>query len=408
MLLTRFAFFRRRVLLAGAAASLAACADQIPTVVGDDAFPAGGRLGTFQTIVPAAGLVSEIGRFDGYTDARDAPFLLVANQFDGSLEANTLVRFTDAPLDSAVLYDAGTLIARIDTAASALVGTTLQLWTLDQGWDPETVTWERATESEFWRQPGGTRARLVSEIAAPAEGDSLLLPVDSAEVRRVASEEHPGLLVTATGAAGRVQLVGRFSLRTTYRTAASPDSAIARTLSGGPQRFVFTPAPPQPATAWPAGGIRSARTLFRLTLPQRVAAPGGEVALRDVTINSAFLLLRPLPVPNGFRPLAPVPLGLRTVFETELGRRSLLGDPVQDGLGTAAGAIFPPAFFMPGDSLVAIPVTQLVTRRIRSDSTGVSLALLAEPEPAGFGVAWFEPAPRLRIVYTLPARPLLP
>lgn len=409
MPLTRFAFPRGGLLLAGAMVSLAACADQIPTVVGDDAFPAGGRLGTREAIIPAAGLVSEIGRFDGFTDAEDAPFLLVANRFDGVLQAHTLLRFTDAPIDSAAAYDAGTLVAQIDTAASALAGTTLQLWTLDQEWDSDAVTWERATVSDLWRQPGGTRARLVSEIAAPATGDSLRLPVDAAEVRRVASAGHMGLLVTAGGVPGRVQLVGRFSLRTAYRTAARPDSVIARTLTGGPQRFIYTPAPPQPTTAWPVGGIRSARTLFRLSLPERVPMPGGgDVALRDVTVNSAFLLLRPVAVPNGFRRLAPAPVGLRTVFETSLGRNSPLGEPAQDGFGTSAGAVFRPALAAPGDTLVSIPVTQLVTRQLRSDSAGVSLALLAEPEPAGFGVVWFESAPRLRIVYTLPARPLLP
>ena len=69
---------------------------------------------------------------------------------------------------------------------------------------------------------------------------------------------------------------------------------------------------------------------------------------------------------------------------------------------------FSPIRVAPQDTLVAIPITQLLATRVRSDSTGVSLALLSEPEPATFGVTWFDSEPRLRIVYTLPARSVLP
>ncbi|MDQ3520796.1 MAG: hypothetical protein M3434_00450, partial [Gemmatimonadota bacterium] len=38
-----------------------------------------------------------LGRFTGYTGPQDAAFLLVANRFDGALDAATLARFRGFP-----------------------------------------------------------------------------------------------------------------------------------------------------------------------------------------------------------------------------------------------------------------------------------------------------------------------
>lgn len=415
----RIPFRPRSVLLGAVLLPLVACTDEIPTVIGDDAFPVEARSGTFEVVFPADALVTSLGTFSGYTGAGDAPFSLVANAFEGVLRAHTLLRFDDAPEpDSVAAFDPGTLLAPVDTAASVTAGVTLQLWALDQPWSTPAVSWERATDTTLWREPGGTRGALLAEApAAPSRGDSVSFALDSADVRRIADPAFPGLLITATGTPGRVRL-GPAVLRTAVRTTARPDTTVDRVFASGRQRFIFTPEPPEAEGVFAAGGVASARSLFRLRLPdtlQACDADGcGRVPLRDVTINSAALLLQPAPVPNGFGPLGPTGLLLRVVAEPDLGRFAPLGRVAQDSRFAANGAaVVERVRYAPGDSVVAFPVGQLVRTLADGDSASVALALLGEPagggfEVSNFGVTWFAPAPRLRLIYTVPARPMLP
>ena len=410
-----------------AALVVTACSDDIPTAAGDESFPAQGRASTFEVLLSADSLTTRVGSFSDFTGPGDAGYLIVADSFGGDLDAHALVRFTDAPesvqfssggntfIDSAFAYTPGNLVARVDTSASATVGTVLQLWSLGQEWNPASTTWERATDSTLWDEPGGTRAELLSEAAAtPAAGDSVLLPLDSAQVARIAAAGFPGLLLTARGAPGRVRFTIA-GLATAVRPASRADTTIAQTLMQGPRTFIFTPEPPRPDGFWEAGGIRSARTLFRLRIPETVSACGeapsaecGTVALEDVTVNSASLLLTPVPVPGGFAPLGTTTLSLRSVFEPDLGGAAPLGPLVTDQRFVGSATVFAQGRLTAGDTVVAIPIGQYLQTVARADSSAVTLALLGEPEAASFGVAFFQPAARLRIVYTLPSSsPLL-
>ncbi len=405
----------------------AGCSNDIPTAAGEDAFPPERRASTFEVLLSSDSLSTEIGRFSDYTGPGDAGYLIVAADFGGELYAHALLRFTDAPesvqfssggttfIDTAFVYAPGNLVARVDTSASVTAGAVLQLWALGQEWDPASTTWERATDSTLWDEAGGTRAELLSEAAAtPSAGDSVLLPLDSAQVARIAAADFPGLLLTARGVPGRVRLTV-LGLATALRPASRSDTTIAQTLMAGPRTFIFTPEPPRAVSAWEAGGIRSARTIFRLRIPERVPACGeplaaqcGTVALEDVTVNSASLLFTPVPVPGGFAPLGTTTLSLRSVFEPGLGRAAPLGPLVTDQQPGAGGVVFAQGRFTAGDTVVAIPIGQYLQSVARADSSAVTLALLGEPEAASFGVVWFEPAARLRIVYTLPSSTPLP
>jgi hypothetical protein len=78
------------------------------------------------------------------------------------------------------------------------------------------------------------------------------------------------------------------------------------------------------------------------------------------------------------------------------------------------------AAFAPGDTLVELNITAFATSAARGDTLPTNFALLGGPLvgiPAvrpnsqiydTFGLAAFFPEPRLRIVYTLPARSELP
>jgi hypothetical protein len=421
-----------------------ACTDDPPTATGGDLFP-GSLPSTFQVVLPADSFFRNQGSFSGYSDVGDVAYQLVANRFDGGLQANTLVKLAAFPTsfnytqggvarsDTLATLGTGSLVVRLDTLASTSSGPLeLQLWQVGQAWDAATATWTMAVDTAGgrvpWTQPGGSRAGLLSTatLAAGARttGDSVLFALDSLEVQRIARTDFPGLLITATGAQGRVQIQsGGIQLRTgAHPRSASPDTVIAVNVSPSSATFVYDPdQPAAPAGILQAGGIRSARTLLRVSLPTTLpVCQGGtctRVSTRAVTLNEVSLLLTPTSVPGGFRPLGRVPIALRRVTEPELGRRAPLGQLVNELLGLDANArpVYGGSAFAPADSVHTVPLTSFAAGLVASDTTSFSLALLSDPGALSgnsgalsFGPAWFTPAPRLRIVYTLPARPALP
>jgi len=428
----------RGLALALAALAGVGCTDRIPTAGGAELFPGGARPRTLEVTLPAESFLQTLGRFSGFSGPREAGFLLVANRFEGALEANTLGRLTAFPAtinysqggtsrsDSVFGFVQAQLFAAVDTAASAGTGqVTLQLWEVGQEWDPATATWQLAVDTTggrvAWRTPGGTRGAALSQLVLPqgvrSAGDTVRFALDSLAFRRIIRTDFPGFLVTANGTPVRLQ-TRSFALRASVRPrSASPDTTITVSVSPAVQTFVFTPEPPRAESAWEAGGIRAARTLFRIDLRNvrvPVCEPGGTacptVPLREVTLNQAALLLRPTPPPGGFRPIGPMPILVRRVLEPELGRRAPLSDVVNDvELNTENQAFsYRAGTFVPTDSVYTVPLTAYLSGVAASDTAVANLALLGQPEGASFGVAWFAPNPRLRIVYTVPARPSLP
>jgi hypothetical protein len=415
---------RRSILLGLAAALLAGCSDTSPTL-GDDRFPPGTAPVTLEAAIPSETAFEELGRFSGYSGPATALFRLVARDYGGALDANTLGSFIGFPTSVAVRvgeetvgdtvfhYGPGELVVRVDSLGTAPVPGTVELWEAAQAWDPATASWTVASDTAgvrtLWQEPGGTRGALLSAAAFTAdfqEGDSLVFQVDSTTMQRLADGELPGLLLRSATTGTRIQLQGMTLRGVVHATAA--DTAVAVQMQSV-ERFVFTPEPPEPATAWHAGGVRSARTLFRvdpeMVLPGCPAAeaPCPPVRLRDVNVHRVTLRLRPVPVPLGFEPRAPVPLTLRVIDEPELGPVAPLGPSVLD---TDRGVLF-----TPGDTLVDIGITSYTLLLLQRDDLSHTLALLAEPSPgsplapATFGVAWFDPQPELFVTYTLPARP---
>jgi hypothetical protein len=162
------------------------------------------------------------------------------------------------------------------------------------------------------------------------------------------------------------------------------------------------------------GGVLSARTLLELNADRRVPACGvgetcGTLPLDSVLLNQVALLLRPVDVPGGFDPLKVLPLSLRLVEEPELGAAAPLGPRVLDVNLALQNQVYP---FTRGDTLVEVPITNLARNLALNDTLPRTYALVSELQtttvPPTFGVAFFEAQPRLRIIYTLPARRRLP
>ncbi len=412
---------RLRALLVSLLPLAAACADEPPTLTGDEYFPGGSRPTTLEALIPADAFLETLGRFSGYASPGSGA-LILANAFEGVLQANALVKLEAFPPtvgyvqggvsrnDTIRAFGPGQLIVRVDSVASAFTGPTIvRVFALGEDFDPATATYQLAVdtagERRAFRVPGGTPGELLGEgTYTPAlPGDSAVVGIDSALVNRLAANEFPGLLVTVATPGARLR-VGGLQLRTTaHPRQANPDTAIAQTIDVASQIFVFTPEPPDPVTAFAAGGIRGARTLFTLRLDQSVpgcAPPAAcaAVPLGDVTINEVSLLLRPVARPPGFSERDTIGITLRAITEPALGRRAPLGEIVTDSL----------ARYAPGDTLVSVPLSGISRFLVDRDSTRLDVALLSEPAGATFGAAWFEPTPRLRIIYTLPVRTSLP
>lgn len=443
----------RTFLLAALTLGLAACDDESPTLTGTDVF--GRNSPTREVILPAGGAFRPLGVFTGYSGPSGVQYSVVANRFAGELSANALYRSAGAfprsvtftqdnvnRTDTLPRFVSGELVLRVDSALSTAGPVTLQLFSVAQDWHAPTATWELASDTGGvrtpWRTPGGTRGALLSqgEYTVSAAGDSVVIPLDSADLAALRDTAGFGFTVGAAQGGSRVQIRTTPTLRAGVRPSNAVRDTVLQTsipLETQPNTFVFTPEPPQPAGLLAVGGIRSARSLFSFELPDSVtgcdAADGScsRVALRDVQLNRVSLLLRRAPISAAFAPLDSALVSVYTITEPELGRRAPLGTPVLDPnplvrFASQGGFLAPQnvAVFAPGDTLVELNITAYATSAARGDTVPTDFALLGGPlvgipslRPNGqiydtFGLAAFLAEPRLRIVYTLPVRSELP
>lgn len=427
---------QRRFLLSGLLAALAlsaaACTDEAPTLSGDDQFPPGSVPVTREVILPASEFFRVLGSSRGYTSASNLSGVVVANRFGGVLDANGLARFTGFPTavtfnreglqvtDTAFRYQGSRMVLRVDTAASSRPGpVTLQVYQAAQAWDAGTATWTTAVDTGAvetpWAEPGGTRGQLLGE-GTFTDGDSLSITITAAGVRALADTSSRGIIVTTTTPGARVELFELVLRASIKPDNAIPDTTIVQTIGTSLGRTtIYTPDQPEPgAGAFAVGGVLSARALLELNADRRVPACAagqtcGTVPLDSVLLNQVALLLKPVPVPSGFGPIKVLPLSLRLVEEPELGAAAPLGPRVLDVNLALQNQVYP---FTQGDTVVAVPITNLARNLALNDTLPRTYALVSELQsttvPPTFGVAFFDAEPRLRIIYTLPARRQLP
>jgi hypothetical protein len=413
------------LLAAGALSALAGCTDRLPTLTGEGPFPIGGVATTIEYFIDSDDLLLDADVYVGPTGVEDISGLLIANDFDGGLTSHALVTFSTFPdtievvgeSDGDFTYLAGEVLGTIpDTLSASDPVLNLQLWTVSQPWDTAAVSWENAVnrpgEIVPWTTPGGTRGQLLGSTtwtrsAATAGADSLVWDISPSVINRLAADELQGLMVTLAEADSRV-VISNLVLRTEIQPSVDPDTTVTRTIGVGPQTFVFTPDPPRPADVLRVGGVTSDRSILELALPEELpgcAPPGVCAPIRadEVTLDRVELLLDPVPVQVGYRPVQPLPITVREVLDPDLGERAPLGSVITGDTVTAA------RFTEAGDRPVRFRFTNTFLQALESQEDPVlSVALLVEPEAASFAYAWFEPVARLRILYTLPQTPQLP
>jgi hypothetical protein len=409
-----------------AALALTGCADQIPTLADDDEFPAGSIPVTREVLLPASAFFTLLGSWNGAGGIAGAPYQVIARDFDG-LNAHALNQFTGFPAtvtyqrsgverrDSLFSYLDSRIVMRVDTAASTAGPFTLRVYAAAEAWHAASATWASAVDTAGvatpWTEPGGTRGVLLGEATFANTGgaDTLVVPISAASVAMLADSASRGVIVTLAEAGRRVELADVVVRALVRPDSAVPDTTIVFSIgSSGNRTTVFTPDQPEPGAGVVAvGGVRTARSLLRIDPRQRVpgCASGescADVPLSSVRLNDVAVLFRPRPVPDGFVPLARLPVSLRLVQEPELGRFAPLGPVVGDR----------EVVYSTRDSLLTMPITILAATLAQNDTLPTTFALVSETAvtaaPPTFGVAFFFDDPVLRIVYTLPSRRRLP
>jgi hypothetical protein len=406
---------------------LAGCTDDLPTAGGTDRFPDGLAPTTIEVLFTAADvLIGEAAVYDNFADPRTTSYLLAAEDFDGELDAHVLARFPHFPdsvmysvggtvrTDSLFEYVSGEMTTVVNPAASSAEGgATLRLWAVEQAWDSSQVTWQNAADGQPWTMPGGTRGALLAEaVWTPGDtiqADTVIWQLDSLAVRTMAAEGAQGVMITSETPDTRLQL-RYLELRPRVRPESAQDTTLAVAVGSTAQTFVFSPEPPVGSDVYRLGGITGARTVLRLDLVRNVpGCPGAgtfgcdSVSLKDVTLNHAELVLQPRAVPSGFRPLNTSPFLVRRVVEPDLGRLAPLGQVILSD--TVSAAMFAPDA---DPDPLRVSLTTAIRALIQTDSTALSLALLGESAAGQFGYQWYEAAPLVRLVYTLPLTPRLP
>ncbi len=282
---------------------------------------------TFETLLSPEDVDQWIDSvFGGFSSAWTSTFMLAE---DGSpdLTSRALLLF-NAPIQDSVFFidtvsaalsfDSLRLIVGLDTARSRLssAGTTLQLRSLDQEWDPPSADWDFAIDSPGvavpWTSgPGGSLGEVLSEVVLTEEPDSIVFDLTAYSDSLLLSwndttQVNTGLAMVVADS-GRLVL-GLPRLQYNVIPEVNPDTAVqvqcpsltsvVRCIPAATYIFDSSGQPP-PAGVLRIGGVSGWRSFTRLFLPDSVLVEGStqEFLLRGATINKAEFIITSLAAP---------------------------------------------------------------------------------------------------------------
>jgi hypothetical protein len=406
---------------------LAGCGEELPTDIGGTLLPGGVR--SFEVVLePGAFLLADTS-FSGYSRAADAQFAVLASAFEGVYHANTLGQFI-LPTVISVRDAAGTV--RTDTTPDLFTGrlivvfdtlrsagpdpVTVAVYELDESYDPATTTWAFRSDTGDvrtpWRTPGGSvRGGRVTAGEWRPGTDSLVLPLDSARLAAWADTalRPPGVLLRSETPNSRLR-AQRIVLQIDAKSDIAPDTTVVLNIEAAGRAFVFDPLPTPSAAGARVGGIPAWRTILalrpgldtlRVPCPDRPATC--TLALRDVEVSLAALIMTPSASPPGFAMEDSVQIGAREVLV--MPTIPLARSP----LGEAAGVMRRPVSASAvaggaGTEPIQIPITTYI-RALAADTVARRpepwLALLSAGEARSTGFVSFEGLPRLRLILTM-------
>jgi hypothetical protein len=413
---------------------LVGCEEQLPVAIGDQALP--GEPVTVEITVPWSDFASNLEVFGGYGSPEDLGSGVLANQYEGTLDARTLVRFRRYPSvvvavdatgasrpDSTLTYPSGRLVTYFDTIASTNAApVTLALGATQVDWDATTTSWDYAIDTindqRAWPEPGaGPVTAIGIAVWDPAAGDSAVFELDSLQVSAWAdtTDQTAGARLDIIESGSRLRIRG-MALRIDARPSSAPDTLIQVTALTREMTFIYTPNPPPPPDGVRIGGAPSWRTVMDVSIPsvidgyaefcKLVSCPH---TVTPVQISFAALVLTSRMTDAAFQPSDSIRLDVRPVTDRSAMPKSPLGNSLIEG---RFGRPVPPAAFgsSPGVS-IEIPFTTFSRDLLRGeDSKGNpaagTLALLSVVEPFSISFASFDgpgsaSEPYLRLVLTI-------
>ena len=427
----------RQIVRTGLGAALAAfvvtgCGDEGPTEVGSGLL--GEELRTVEVLLEAPAFLERDTTYDQIGELAQAPFGLLARDFEAELDAHVLFRFSrpfsvtytdaddNAVTDSIVALSGGTLTVVVDSLYRPGAPVDLELVQVMERWDPNSATWAHRVDSiggtpEPWTVPGGTTGPVLA-TASWTEGDTIAIPIDSASAAvwyDTAGAGMGGLLrMASTGERLRLRSA-RFSFN------AIPLQGDTVVPAGSVTGFatVASPGTAPAAGELRVGGRPAWRSLLRfqsledLRVPCQTGSTTCEVPLSEVTVNTANLVLRTQPV-GGRRPEGSMRVQGRAVLEGP--NTPLTRSPLSRAFGTMVDSLGVADFAAPAGVLARIPITGFVQRNasLSDDQEPLLwLALAAADEKSLFGYGQFggvasTAAPQLELVVTIPVQKVAP
>jgi len=432
---TRKGGLARRTALGGLilAAGLQACTQSEPTSISEELIPTTPQ--TVEVLLPWSAFGDSIQVFGGFGRSNDLARRVISNQFRGTLDARFLARFNRLPQEATVRDTAGEsrvdlnlslqqgrIVATLDTLRSIVTGPVqLSVGYLDQEWDPASTGWgfrvDTIQNREEWPEPGaGPVVPLATATWDPAQGDSVVFPLDSAQLRLLdvdpdSVEVRPSVRLEVLDADQRLEVTSVL-LRGEFIPSLNPDTSVVLTAIPNQQTFIYTPEVAPPASGIRAGGAPSWRTVIYLRLPAVLDGPAELCALVECPftltpgrLNHASLILTSRATePVAFQPADSLLLDLRPVLVPGLLPKSPLGSSLLALSGLAAQAS---AFQGTGGVEIPITITDLVRDQVDPEEEDVpsQVAFLSLVEPFSLAFAEFDGPgdpgePRLRLILT--------
>jgi hypothetical protein len=424
-----------RTILPGLAALVvlvfAACEDDLPTSLDPDLFPVAPR--SVELRLPWSSFAGNLRVIGGYGAPIELFHGILANDFEGTLDSRTLVRFADFPdtafvlvegsnVRSALSFTGGRVVARFDTVTSVHEGPVEVVANqLLSEWYPPSATWTVAVDTindtRTWPVPGGGPVReLATGEWDPESGDSLVLEVDSAAVASWGdtTDLARGLRLDVVDAGVRLR-VNSVTLRLDAVPEVRTDTTIVQTSTPDALGFIYDPVPEPPPDGMRIGGAPAWRTIIDVDVPavlegpesvcQRVECP---FTLEPERINAASLILKSRASPAAFQPTDTIRLDVRAVLSPDRLPKSPLGESF---VGSPGRPVAPSAFGEDAGTEIAIPVTGFVRDIVRGETSlgeepPGTMALLSFFEPLSISFASFAgpggaDEPYLRLIVTL-------
>lgn len=429
---------RTKKLTAVAVLAVAAigCSQKDPTSVDSTLMPE--QPVTLEMSFPWQDFASDLAVYGGYGTAGELGSGFIAKDYEGKLNARTLVHFSTYPTQATVLDSLGTqltdydltfhggrVVAFFDSMASATTKPiTLDLSVVRQNWDVRTASWTMAMDTvgdqRAWTEPGaGPTESLATAVWDPSAGDSAVFVLDSAQALTWQAPDTVGDSTIVVGARlsaltpGARLKVKDVALRLDTRSSLRPDTALVLSASRSDLTFVYDPPPTTPTDGFRVGGVPAWRSVVDVNVPRTLDGPPELCAvvqcpmtLTADQITYAALVLHTRQGDPAFAPSDSVYLDVRPVFDrAALPKAPLGGSLITNGLGRR---LAPALFGADGGAAVEVPITAWM-RAVVADTTNTgvrTLALLSGYEPIDISYASFygpgsPMAPKLRLVVTV-------